>query len=197
MSTSTATAQQRIVKHQTVAGFVIFRRTDEGIKFLLLYKRGNYWNFPKGHFEEGETSFDTALRETEEETGIKHSELRVVPNFRAYERFTFESGNERIHDKVILFLAETKKAEVRISVREHNGFAWFSYADATRILPKKYEVTKRVLRQAYNFLHSKSAHHRQPHPARPHAHVRPGGAQGGQSASIPGDGQHPAQKPGL
>src|SRR5947209_4566819 len=72
-------------KTQFVAGFVVYLRTSEGIKFLLLYRRGSYWNFPKGHFEPGESTIDAALRELEEETGIKKSELRIVPNFRSYE----------------------------------------------------------------------------------------------------------------
>jgi 8-oxo-dGTP pyrophosphatase MutT (NUDIX family) len=173
-----------IEKHQVVAGFVIFRRTTDGIKFLLLYKRGNYWNFPKGHFEAGETSFTTALRETEEETGIRRSELRVIPNFRAYERFTFRSGNERVHDKVILFLAETRKADVRISPREHSGFAWFLYEDAIRLLPKKYEVTKRVLKQAYDFIRKGGVRRSGAHSPRPHAHVPRSGQASGPSQSL-------------
>jgi len=140
------------VKRQIVAGFVIFRKTQEGIKYLLLYKRGSYWNFPKGHFEEGETSMLTALRETEEETGIKRNELRIIPGFRTYERFTFKSGKQTIHDIVILYLAETRQAHVRISVREHSGFAWFLYADAIHALGSKYVGTRRVLKQAQDFL---------------------------------------------
>lgn len=139
-------------KKQVVAGFVIFRRTTDGIKFLLLYRRGSYWNFPKGHFKPGERTIDTALRELEEETGIKKAELRIVPNFRAYERFHFQVGNERIFDTVILFLAETHKAEIRIEPREHSGYAWFLPRDASSIIGKKYEDTRKVLRQANAFL---------------------------------------------
>ena len=145
------------VKRQVVAGFVIFHRTADGIKFLLLYRRGNYWNFPKGHFEAGETSLDTALRETEEETGIKKSELRIIPGFRAQEKFSFKSGKQTIYDTVILYLAESRQVNVRIAPREHSGFAWFLYNDAVRILGSKYVGTKRVLKQAQDFLRRGSA----------------------------------------
>lgn len=151
------------IKRQVVAGFVIFRRTNDGIKFLLLYRRGNYWNFPKGHFEKGEDSLATALRETEEETGIRRSELRIIPDFRDYERFHFERGQTKIYDTVILYLAETHQAEVRIAPREHSGFAWFLYPDAIRILGNKYAGTKRVLKNAHDFLRPKG-HRRQPSP---------------------------------
>ena len=147
-------------KKQVVAGFVVYRRTSDGIKFLLLYRRGNYWNFPKGHFKAGERSIDTALRELEEETGIKKTELRIIPNFRAYERFYFRVGNEGIYDTVILFLAETHKADVKITPREHSGFAWFLYRDAMNIIGKKYGTTRNALKQANDFLRERSARHR-------------------------------------
>jgi len=150
-------------KKQVVAGFVVYRRTADGVKFLLLYRRGNYWNFPKGHFKSGERSIDTALRELEEETGVKKSELRIIPNFRAYERFYFRVGNEGIYDTVILFLAETHKAEIKIAPREHSGFAWFLYHDAINVIGKKYGGTRNVLKQANDFLRERSARHRSMH----------------------------------
>lgn len=139
-------------REQTVAGFIVYRRTNLGIKYLLLYKRGNYWNFPKGHFKPGESMMEAALRELEEETGIKKSELRLIPNFRAYERFYFKIGNQNIHDTVALFLAETHKTEIRIEPREHSGFAWFLYHDALNVIGKKYVDTKKVLKQANDLL---------------------------------------------
>jgi len=131
---------------------VVFRRTNEGIKFLLLYRRGNYWNFPKGHFEAGERDIEVAIRELKEETGIEKSEIRIVPNFRTYERFHFRIGRESIYDTVILFLAETRKAEVKLIPREHSGYAWFTYDEALIFIGKKYEDTRRVLRQARNYI---------------------------------------------
>lgn len=143
-------------RRQFVAGFVIFRRTYEGVKFLLLYRRGSYWNFPKGHFNQGESALEAALREVEEETGLKKSDLKIIPEFRAYERFYFQTGGESIHDTVILHLAGTHKAEVRISPREHSGFGWFLYEDAVKTVGKKYHGIKRILKQAHDFLGARS-----------------------------------------
>jgi 8-oxo-dGTP pyrophosphatase MutT (NUDIX family) len=139
-------------EYQKVAGFVIFRRTEEGIKFLLLYKGGTYWNFPKGHFESGETGLETALRETYEETGLKKSDLKIIPEFRAYEKFSFPSGNQMIYKNLILYLAETNKEEIKIASREHFGFGWFLYRDAVKTIGKKYSRVKKVLKQAENFI---------------------------------------------
>lgn len=163
-------AKRVATKKQVVAGFVVYRKTSDGTKFLLLYRRGNYWNFPKGHFKPGERSIDTALRELEEETGIKKGELHIAPNFRAYERFYFKIGNQGIYDTVILFLAETHKAEIRIRPREHSGFGWFLYQDAVNVIGKKYADTKKVLKQANDFLHPRQRRH--PGPQKPPEHVR-------------------------
>lgn len=53
----------RIVK---AAGGVVFK----GDKMLLMFRRG-VWDLPKGKLDEGESSKTAALREVEEETGVR------------------------------------------------------------------------------------------------------------------------------
>jgi len=52
-------------------GLVSNRRGD-----YLLIKRNNLWDLPKGHQEKGEDIAVTALREVQEETGVKQLKLR-------------------------------------------------------------------------------------------------------------------------
>lgn len=52
------------------AGAVVFRRTDDGVRFLLIYDAYGHWTFPKGHLEDGESSTAAARREVAEETGV-------------------------------------------------------------------------------------------------------------------------------
>lgn len=139
-------------EYQRVVGFVVFKRFPEGIKFLLLYKGGNYWNFPKGHFEAGETDIEAALRETEEETGLKKSDLKIIPGFRAYEKFSFKTNDKTIYKNLTLYLAEAKKDEVKISPKEHYGYGWFLYRDALKVIGQKYWGVKKVLKQAHDFI---------------------------------------------
>ncbi|HEY4526045.1 MAG TPA: NUDIX domain-containing protein [Candidatus Paceibacterota bacterium] len=153
------------VKKQIVAGFIVYRKTEEGTKYLFLYRRGSYWNFPKGHFEPGENALATAFRETEEETGLKRADLHLAQGFKTYVKFHFEKDGHRIYDTVILYLAETKKAEVVVSPREHSGFAWFLYPDAMHILGR-YQGTKRALQQANDFLRRKGIQRNSQNPAR-------------------------------
>lgn len=136
------------------AGLVIFRRTEEGPKFLLLYHGGRYWNFPKGKIEAEEKSLEAAIRETGEETGLKATDLQLKKKFKAYERFTFYRNKKRIFKIVIFYLAETRRRQIKIS-SEHEGFGWFLYKDAQELL-KYYKDSETVLRQAHAFLRRRS-----------------------------------------
>src|SRR3990172_9298603 len=101
------------------AGIIIYHKTKEGLKFLLLYHGGGYWNFPKGKIEAEEKSFQAAIREIKEETGLIRSDLKFVNNFKAHERFTFwkktEGRSQKVFKIVIFYLAETRKKAIKIS----------------------------------------------------------------------------------
>jgi 8-oxo-dGTP pyrophosphatase MutT (NUDIX family) len=115
-----------------------------------LYHGGSYWNFPKGHIEKEERDIAAALRETKEEAGLSARELRLIHDFKAYERFSFRRGSQTIFKVVIFYLAETRSHDIKIS-NEHQGYGWFSFRDATKILGK-YRDSQKVLRQAFEFL---------------------------------------------
>ncbi|MEK7481930.1 MAG: NUDIX domain-containing protein [Patescibacteria group bacterium] len=136
------------------AGIIIYRKTKEGLKFLLLYHGGGYWNFPKGKIEAEEKSFQAALRETREETGLSGNELKIDQRFKAYEKFVFWRGHgikkQKVFKVVIFYLAETKKPQIRISY-EHDGYGWFTYKEAMKIL-LKYKDSQRVLAQVHGLL---------------------------------------------
>ena len=150
MPPETANKDRRPTTREISAGIVVFRRTSEGPKFLILYHGGNYWNFPKGHIEAEEGDLTAALRETKEEAGLGARELRLIRNFKAYERFTFRRNNQSIFKIVIFYLAETRTRDVKIS-DEHQGYGWFTYREASKILAK-YRDSQKVLRQSFEFL---------------------------------------------
>lgn len=137
---------QRIIS----AGIIVFRRTPDGIKFLILYHRGNYWNFPKGRIEAGERSSQSALREVEEETGLKPKEIRFVGGFKTSEKFFYRQGTNQIFKIVILYLAETRQRKISVS-EEHEGYGWFTFPEAKRVL-SKYQASIRIITQAYEYI---------------------------------------------
>src|SRR3989344_4705919 len=82
-------------KKEISAGFIVFRRTPEGVKFLLLYHGHNYWNFPKGKIESEERSLEAAFRETKEESGLGRHDLRLMNNFKVYQKFSFRRRSDK------------------------------------------------------------------------------------------------------
>lgn len=137
------------------AGIIIYRKTPEGPKFLILYHGNHYWNFPKGKIEAEEKSFQTALREVREETGLGSHDLKLNTHFKTYEKFTFWRKSGKVYKTVVFYLAETRRKGIRISEMKegqpHEGFAWFTYKEAMTIL-RKHKDSQRILTQAYEVL---------------------------------------------
>ncbi|HUX35787.1 MAG TPA: NUDIX domain-containing protein [Candidatus Paceibacterota bacterium] len=155
-------------KKEISAGFIVFRKEAEGIKFLLLYHGHNYWNFPKGKIESEERSLEAAFRETKEEAGLGKNDLRMVSNFKVYQKFSFRRrfdrpGSSRLTKEqmkeepqnifkiVIFYLAETRNPNIKVS-SEHQGYAWFLYPEAMKIMVK-YKGNQKILKQAYDYIH--------------------------------------------
>lgn len=57
------------------AGGVLYRFKDS-LAEILLIKRNGFWDLPKGKVEIGESIEDAAIREVEEETGVKKISIR-------------------------------------------------------------------------------------------------------------------------
>ena len=160
---------EKDISREISAGIVVFTKSLEGPKFLILYHGHGYWNFAKGKIESEEKSFDAAIRETREETGLTPRDMRIIRNFKAYERFTFKRAGKSIFKTVIFYLAETNRVNIRLS-DEHQGYALFLYRDASRILGK-YRDSQKVLRNVYQFLQGKSVGSGGQNPQRPRFNI--------------------------
>ena len=112
---------------ETSAGVVLFRKENSKILFLLLHYPSGHWDFVKGKMEKGETTHQTAIRETLEETGI--TDIVFLDDFEEWIEYNFQFQKELVHKKVVFFLAETKTKEVSIS-HEHIDYTWMDYQTA-------------------------------------------------------------------
>ena len=138
------------------AGVIVWRKTSEGPRFLILYHGHNYWNFAKGKIEKEEKSFQTALRETKEETGLSRRDLQFTDYYKVKENFIFTRRGKKVFKTVIFYLACTPKRWIRIS-KEHQGFGWFTYREALKLFPsEKHKDTRRVLKQVADFLETQN-----------------------------------------
>jgi 8-oxo-dGTP diphosphatase len=87
------------------AGGIVWRKRDEGAIEVVLVHRPRYddWTFPKGKNDPGEGSEDCAVREVEEETGLRCT--------LGHELVTSEYVDGRGRDKVVRYWAMTVAEE--------------------------------------------------------------------------------------
>ena len=135
------------MKEQKSAGIVLFRNASNKNEFLLLNYPQGHWDFVKGKVEQGETLYETASRETKEETGIL--DIEFIDGFEESVEYDFRFKNEDIHKKVIFFLAKTSEKKISLS-HEHNDYLWIGYNDALK--KTTFKNAKNVLSKANEFL---------------------------------------------
>lgn len=123
---------------------------DKEYKFLILLHTGleNNWSFPKGHVEDGETAIQTALRELEEETGIKDVEILDLPILN--EEYSIIRNGERKLKKNGYFIGFVKDVNVSIQEGEIQESKWLTYGEAMKEIT--YRERREVLKQAKDYL---------------------------------------------
>ncbi len=129
------------------AGVVLFRKDNSKILFLLLHYPSGHWDFVKGKMEKGETTHQTAIRETLEETGI--TDIVFLDDFEKWIEYNFQFQGELVHKRVVFFLAETKTKEVSIS-HEHLDYTWMDYQ--TAIEKTTFDNAKMILSKSKSLL---------------------------------------------
>ncbi|MBS1267654.1 MAG: RNA pyrophosphohydrolase [Nitrosopumilus sp.] len=132
---------------ETSAGIVLFRKENSNNLFLLLHYPSGHWDFVKGKMEKNESTHETAIRETKEETGI--TKFTFLENFEEWIEYNFQWKGELVQKKVVFFLAETKTKEVEIS-HEHLNYKWVDYKDAME--KTTFDNAKTVLTKAQMLL---------------------------------------------
>lgn len=112
------------------AGVIPVRWTGNRWLYLLL-RAYQYWDFPKGKAEAGESPLETALREVKEETGLEQLDFRWGYDF-------FETGPYARGKVARYYIAETKDDKVVLGFvpalgrAEHHEYRWMTYAEAYR-----------------------------------------------------------------
>ncbi len=104
-------------------------------KQFLLMRHHDRWDLPKGHSEADETLEQTALRETEEETGIAAAKIKWVPGFRFYLEYPVVYRKPQRHSalKQLTYFVGWLNAPVTIVCTEHEGYQWFPWSPPHRI----------------------------------------------------------------
>jgi ADP-ribose pyrophosphatase YjhB (NUDIX family) len=109
---------------ETSAGGLVVDRTEGAPRVALIGRvdrRGRLlWSLPKGHVEAGETHEDAAVREVEEETGIRGRVLAALGTID----YWFVAEDRRIHKTVHHYLLEASGGELSDEDIEVDEVAW-------------------------------------------------------------------------
>jgi len=111
----------------------VYRRTDDGILFLLMKRNLNkiyehLWQGVAGKIEEGETSSEAAIRELKEETGLSPVNMFVADHVSEF----YEVHGDRIN-LVPVFGIEVDSEIINLS-EEHISYKWVDINEALNTL---------------------------------------------------------------
>jgi 8-oxo-dGTP pyrophosphatase MutT (NUDIX family) len=107
-------------------------------KILLEHPKGQKWygsySIPKGHIEKGEDKLEAAIRETEEELGIKFSEEEIEPDSEGY--INYRNNKGEIYKRVYFFIIELHKPlqinKDKLQKDEIDWAGWLTKEDAEK-----------------------------------------------------------------
>ena len=125
---------------KSCGALVVRREEDKYFILMIRHKAGGNRSFPKGHVEEGETEYETALREVMEETS---SRIAIVSDFRATVNYRPSPG---VMKEVVYFLAFTTSADIKAREGEIAEVEWVPLENAEECLV--HENDKTVFRAA-------------------------------------------------
>ena len=133
-----AKESKKIVK---AAGCVVFRRQSSELEILLAHRpRYDDWSFPKGKRDSGETDYECALREVEEEVGAKG---QILGELTAVE---YEIADNK-HKVVRFWIMQYSEGEFTAN-KEVDQIRWLPWREADEML--SYDRDRVLLKEFIN-----------------------------------------------
>lgn len=135
-----------VFKYIEAAGGIVKNSKEE----ILFIKRLGFWDFPKGKIEKGETSFNAAIREVEEETGVKGLQIiaDLTPTYHIYKH-----NKKRILKKTFWYKMITDHGGELIpqSNEDIELAEWHSKNDVADLLNKSYRSLRESFTEVSNY----------------------------------------------
>lgn len=136
-----------MIKHEKSCGALVYRRKGDKTQFLLIqHRNGGHWAYPKGHVEQGENEYQTALREIKEETGLT---VDLLQGFRQSVEY---SPMPDVEKEVVYFLASPKEDGEGLQGQEEEvmDIRWVDAEDAERLIT--HDNDQKLMKKAKYFL---------------------------------------------
>jgi len=124
-------------------GGVVWKQGNDGQPVVILVHRPKYddWSLPKGKLQEGEDEADAAVREVEEETGLRCRLGEELPSSSYQDRFG--------RDKTVRYWAMTPVDDTSTFApnAEVDEVRWLTPDDAATLL--SYDRDREILRSCF------------------------------------------------
>lgn len=112
-----------MAKREFSAGGIVFRKKTDKLEVLLIKDPFGHWTWPKGHIDKGETFSEAALREIQEETGLRNTHILAKLGRNNY---FYRLRGELMFKTVFFFVVETKGEEkLKVQKSEIEDAKWF------------------------------------------------------------------------
>jgi 8-oxo-dGTP pyrophosphatase MutT (NUDIX family) len=136
----------------TSAGGVVHRSIDGRVQIALVHRRAPVlWALPKGTPDAGETTEETALRETREETGL---EVEIEARLQSI-RYFFVRGTTRFHKTVHFFLMRPIGGSLDAHDAEFDEVRWMDLSEALAIM--NHATERSVVEEAAGLIETRRA----------------------------------------
>ncbi|HKC14919.1 MAG TPA: NUDIX hydrolase [Patescibacteria group bacterium] len=131
------------------AGGVVFKKSDGDLQILVAQHSGHHgWVFPKGligDHKKGETKEETAVREVEEETGIKARILKPLTPITYWYVWEGEKRKKTVYYFLMEFVEDTGKRDDEMEAVE-----WILASQVEQKLT--YPADKKVWKEAQDLI---------------------------------------------
>ena len=129
-------------REHSSGGVVISVRDGRPFVAMIATRNRTRWGLPKGAVTENETSQDAALREVQEETGLR---ARVVQTLETIEYF-FRAGDTMIQKRVDFYLMQYIDGDIQPQLSEVDDAVWVDLDES--ISRASFDSEKKLLEEA-------------------------------------------------
>mgnify|MGYP001468667523 CR=1 FL=1 len=138
-------------------GIILLNKENKVFVGKRIDNPNNFWQMPQGGIDKGEKNLNAAIRELEEETGIKKVELiKIIDNWMQYDlpnnliRKIWKGKYRGQKQKWFIMRFSGKDQEINVKTQrpEFLDWKWISFLELPKVVVSfKKEVYKRIVKE--------------------------------------------------